>query len=242
MYQNTGFAQQAHAVISLRQQIPLAWLSQKSQTASLWDLWWQPVICTALLVSPCFFPTQQFTGLVLMLCSAQRGGLPHLSSQHCHLTAPSKGPLLMPCAQGSPWVPCAQGLVTVRLTQDLSSLWSAGPRVCVAVQWNRLGKESATNDLAKSHKKGGFNCIGSLSWLGAQVFVRVQHRVGGIGCVTAYTGTTAKKLLLWKSPLHKICSWGFVASAVWPAQRSYLSLLASSMHTHGPIHIPALLQ
>lgn len=74
------------------------------------------------------------------------------------------------------------------------------------------------------------------------MFVRVQHRVGGIGCVTAYTGTTAKKLLLWKSLLHKICPWDFVASATGPVRCSYLSLLASSVHAQGPIHSPASLQ
>lgn len=68
------------------------------------------------------FPTQQFTGLVLMLCSAWCRGISRLSSQHCHLAAPSKRPLLMLRAQGGPRVPCAQGSVTVQLTQDLSAL------------------------------------------------------------------------------------------------------------------------
>lgn len=57
-----------------------------------------------------------------MLCGARRGELSRLSSQRCRLAAPDEGPLLLPCAQGSPRVPCAQALVTARLTQDLSPL------------------------------------------------------------------------------------------------------------------------
>lgn len=145
MCHNVGFTQWAHAVLSFTQQLSLAWMSQFPliSLVAACHLCCHPDL-------PCFFLTEQFTGSVLMLCSVQCRGLSSLSSQCCHLSPPGNG-LLLPCAQGRPQVPCAQSLVTVWLMQDL--LWSASPHIFVAVQWNRLGKNSATNSWAKSQWK-----------------------------------------------------------------------------------------
>lgn len=158
----------------LQNKYPLPHL-QISQTVSIWDLCWQPVICTAVPVLPWFpYSTVYRFSFNALQRLVQRDFTPVLTtlSPCCSQQETSAD---ASCSGRSP-SPLRSGLSdSTAHTGSLSPVicWPVCLCSCAQLCETGCGRSPLQMIQPKVTKKRGFNCVGSLVWFGAQIFVRV---------------------------------------------------------------------